>query len=171
MTFQRPVKVSSVGAAVVGGGAGVCDCGAPQAEARVAERTPWGSYSVVAFKEAVGIPTVGHSVHGISVEVTIPRSEPKGILADPPPYSGIIPACPVVLQPRLDIHLPPLRERLEDLPLLIQHFLARSAHAPQARRLSEEALRLLLHYPWPGNVRALENTLERALVLSKAIST
>jgi DNA-binding NtrC family response regulator len=65
----------------------------------------------------------------------------------------------------VDIHLPPLRERLEDLPLLIQHFLTRSAHAPQARRLSEEALRLLLHYPWPGNVRELENTLERALVL------
>jgi len=65
----------------------------------------------------------------------------------------------------VDIHLPPLRERLEDLPLLIQHVLARSAHAPQARRLSEEALRLLLHYPWPGNVRELENTLERALVL------
>jgi DNA-binding NtrC family response regulator len=65
----------------------------------------------------------------------------------------------------VDVHLPPLRERLEDLPLLIQHFLARSAHALQAQRLSEEALRLLLHYPWPGNVRELENTLERALVL------
>src|SRR5919201_543257 len=63
----------------------------------------------------------------------------------------------------VDIHLPPLRERLEDLPLLIQHFLARSDHAAQARRLSEEALRLLLHYPCPGNVRELENTLERAL--------
>ncbi|MGE3541186.1 MAG: sigma-54-dependent transcriptional regulator [Candidatus Tectimicrobiota bacterium] len=65
----------------------------------------------------------------------------------------------------VDIHLPPLRERLEDLPLLIQHFLTRSAHAARARRLSEAALRLFLHYPWPGNVRELANTLERALVL------
>jgi DNA-binding NtrC family response regulator len=65
----------------------------------------------------------------------------------------------------VDIHLPPLRERLADLPLLIQQCLARAAPAPQARRLSEEAWRLFLHYPWPGNVRELENTLERALVL------
>jgi len=65
----------------------------------------------------------------------------------------------------VDIPLPPLRDRLEDLPLLIQHFLARSDHASPAQRLSEEALRLFLHYPWPGNVRELENTLERALVL------
>jgi transcriptional regulator with PAS, ATPase and Fis domain len=65
----------------------------------------------------------------------------------------------------VDIPLPPLRDRLEDLPLLIQHFLARSEHASQARRLSEEALRLFMHYPWPGNVRELENTIERALVL------
>jgi DNA-binding NtrC family response regulator len=65
----------------------------------------------------------------------------------------------------VDIHLPPLRERPEDLPLLIQHVLERSAHAARARRVSAEALRLLLNYPWPGNVRELENTLERALVL------
>ena len=65
----------------------------------------------------------------------------------------------------VDIHLPPLRERLADLPLLIQQFLARAAPAPQALRLSEEVWRLFLHYPWPGNVRELENTLERALVL------
>jgi DNA-binding NtrC family response regulator len=65
----------------------------------------------------------------------------------------------------VDIHLPPLRERLEDLPLLIQHFLARSPHASRAQRLSAEALRLLLNYPWPGNVRELENVIERALVL------
>jgi DNA-binding NtrC family response regulator len=65
----------------------------------------------------------------------------------------------------VDIHLPPLRERLADLPLLIQQFLARAGPAGPARRLSEEAWRLFLHYPWPGNVRELENTLERALVL------
>lgn len=65
----------------------------------------------------------------------------------------------------VDIALPPLRERLEDLPLLMQHFLARASPASQPQRLSEEALRLLLHYPWPGNIRELENTLERAVVL------
>lgn len=65
----------------------------------------------------------------------------------------------------VDIHLPPLRDRPKNLPLLIQHVLARAAHASQAQRLSEEALRLLLHSPWPRNVRELDNTLERALVL------
>jgi DNA-binding NtrC family response regulator len=65
----------------------------------------------------------------------------------------------------VDIHLPPLRERLEDLPLLLQHFLERSPHASRVQRLSGEALRLLLNYPWPGNVRELENVMERALVL------
>jgi len=65
----------------------------------------------------------------------------------------------------VEVHLPPLRERPEDLPLLIQHFIARSAQSSRARRLSVEALRILLNYPWPGNVRELENTIERALVL------
>jgi DNA-binding NtrC family response regulator len=65
----------------------------------------------------------------------------------------------------VDIHLPPLRERLEDLPLLIQHFLERSVQTSRVQRLSADALRLLLNYPWPGNVRELENIIERALVL------
>ena len=68
----------------------------------------------------------------------------------------------------VDIHLPPLRERPEDLPLLIEHFVERSVHASQVRRLSAHTLRLLLNYPWPGNVRELENTLERALVLCQS---
>jgi DNA-binding NtrC family response regulator len=67
----------------------------------------------------------------------------------------------------VDVHLPPLRERPEDLPLLIEHFIARSTQASKATRLSAEALRLLFNYPWPGNVRELENTLERALVLCR----
>ncbi len=65
----------------------------------------------------------------------------------------------------VEIVVPPLRERPEDLPLLIQHFMTQSAQAAQARRLSPEALRILLNYPWPGNVRELENIIERALVL------
>lgn len=68
----------------------------------------------------------------------------------------------------VDIHLPPLRERPEDLPLLIQHFVEHSDQPARARRLSAEALRLLLNYPWPGNIRELGNTIERALVLCRA---
>ena len=67
----------------------------------------------------------------------------------------------------MDIHLPPLRERPEDLPLLIEHFITRSAQSSQVQRLSAEALRIFLNYPWPGNVRELENTIERALVLCR----
>jgi transcriptional regulator with PAS, ATPase and Fis domain len=67
----------------------------------------------------------------------------------------------------VEIPLPPLRERPEDLPLLIEHFVARSKRASRVKRLSEEALRILLNYPWPGNVRELENTIERALVLCR----
>jgi transcriptional regulator with PAS, ATPase and Fis domain len=67
----------------------------------------------------------------------------------------------------VDIHIPSLRERPEDLPLLIQHFITRSAQGAQVRRLSADALRILLNYPWPGNVRELENTIERALVLCR----
>lgn len=65
----------------------------------------------------------------------------------------------------VEIRLPSLRERPEDLPLLLQHFMSRSAHAAQARRIAPDALHILLNYPWPGNVREVENTIERALVL------
>jgi DNA-binding NtrC family response regulator len=64
--------------------------------------------------------------------------------------------------------LPPLRERVEDLPLLIKHFLkSKSAEIgiPE-KRLSSEAVDALLRYPWPGNVRELENVIERLLVLA-----
>jgi len=64
--------------------------------------------------------------------------------------------------------LPPLRERLEDVPLLAGFFLAR--YAPQigraASRLSARAAERLLRYAWPGNVRELENVIERALILA-----
>jgi DNA-binding NtrC family response regulator len=65
----------------------------------------------------------------------------------------------------VDIYLPPLRERLEDLPLLIEYLIEHSPQSARARRLSAEALRILLNYPWPGNVRELKNVIERALVL------
>jgi two-component system response regulator AtoC len=69
----------------------------------------------------------------------------------------------------LPIHVPPLRERREDIPLLIDHFLARNNArlGTSIRGLDTEARRLLYEYAWPGNVRELENTIERAMVLSE----
>ena len=66
------------------------------------------------------------------------------------------------------IHLPPLRERPEDIPLLVDHFVFRfNAKLGLALQgVSKEALALLMKYPWPGNIRELENTLERAAVLT-----
>jgi two-component system response regulator AtoC len=69
----------------------------------------------------------------------------------------------------LHIHCPPLRERREDIPLLIEHFLARNNArlGTGVRGLDTETRRLLFEYAWPGNVRELENTIERAMVLSE----
>jgi DNA-binding NtrC family response regulator len=61
------------------------------------------------------------------------------------------------------IHLPPLRQRVEDIPLLIQRFLNRSERPV---RIREDALAMLLKHPWPGNVRELENVITRAIVLA-----
>ena len=67
----------------------------------------------------------------------------------------------------IPIHLPPLRERREDIPLLARHFLDRFRKAMEkpVEGIAPEALRLLEAYDWPGNVRELENTLERAVAL------
>lgn len=67
------------------------------------------------------------------------------------------------------IHLPPLRERKEDLPLLAEAFLARSAaqRGEEPRRLTDEAMEALQRHDWPGNVRELENALERAVILAR----
>lgn len=67
----------------------------------------------------------------------------------------------------LEIHLPPLRERPDDLALLIQHFIERSPHSSQAKRLSDGVLRIFLNHSWPGNIRELRNTIDRALVLCR----
>lgn len=63
----------------------------------------------------------------------------------------------------LTIRMPPLRERREDIPLLLEHFLARSA---AQYSLSEEAARALAAYDWPGNVRELQNAIEQMTVLN-----
>ena len=68
----------------------------------------------------------------------------------------------------IEIHIPPLRERGADIPVLAHHFLKRYAQAngKDVRGISDEALALLLGHPWPGNVRELENAIERAVVLT-----
>ncbi|MGQ9496542.1 MAG: sigma-54-dependent transcriptional regulator [Thermoanaerobaculaceae bacterium] len=67
----------------------------------------------------------------------------------------------------LRIHIPPLRERVEDIPLLAEHFLHHFARqmGKKIRGFTPEAMTLLCHYPWPGNVRELANAVERAVVL------
>ncbi len=67
------------------------------------------------------------------------------------------------------ITMPPLRERREDVPLLTAHFLDRHRYRPgyPPTKISEEALKLLMEYTWPGNVRQLENSIERGVVLAQ----
>jgi DNA-binding NtrC family response regulator len=68
----------------------------------------------------------------------------------------------------IEVVLPPLRERREDIPALAEHFMARAAgRLGREVRLSAEAVERLLRYPWPGNVRELENAIERAAILAR----
>jgi DNA-binding NtrC family response regulator len=64
----------------------------------------------------------------------------------------------------IPIQLPPLRERRDDIPLLAKHFLEKFAPGGQMQ-ISQGAMRVLMAYPWPGNVRQLENAVERAVTL------
>ena len=68
----------------------------------------------------------------------------------------------------IPIHIPPLRKRGNDIPLLSRHFLKRFAaeQAKDVKEFSSDAMRLLLDYPWPGNVRELENLIERSVALT-----
>jgi transcriptional regulator with PAS, ATPase and Fis domain len=67
----------------------------------------------------------------------------------------------------INLKVPPLRDRREDIPELIQHFLRRhmnNGHRSEARRIDPEAVKVLSEYAWPGNVRELENAIERLVV-------
>ena len=66
------------------------------------------------------------------------------------------------------VYLPPLRERTDDLPLLVNHFLAKYAkeNHQELIAISSGAMERILDYHWPGNVRELENVIERAIILS-----
>jgi len=62
------------------------------------------------------------------------------------------------------VKIPPLRDRPEDVPLLAQHFLAKFGSSAE---IDQEALKALSGFPWKGNVRELENVMERAVILSR----
>jgi len=65
------------------------------------------------------------------------------------------------------IDLPPLRERPEDIPLLAAHFAAKYARPEEPpKQIAPQTMEVLLHYHWPGNIRELENAIERACVTS-----
>lgn len=67
----------------------------------------------------------------------------------------------------IPVHLPPLRERREDIPLLAEHFIQQfnREFGKQVRGISRMAEKILLEYPWPGNIRELKNVIERAIIL------
>ncbi len=67
----------------------------------------------------------------------------------------------------LSVALPPLRERIEDIPLLVDHFLEKygAELAKEGMRCSPETMKVLMSYPWPGNIRELENSIQRGLLL------
>lgn len=64
----------------------------------------------------------------------------------------------------IPVHIPPLRERTEDIPLLAEHFISKLSATK--RRISPDAMKILLTYAWKGNVRELENVIERALLMT-----
>jgi two-component system response regulator HydG len=69
----------------------------------------------------------------------------------------------------IELEIPPLRARIDDIPVLAQHFLERirqETNKPVAG-INQQAINALKNYPWPGNVRELENAVERAVVLAK----
>ncbi len=68
----------------------------------------------------------------------------------------------------IEVHLPPLRERREDIPLLVRHFITRTAReqAGAEKPIERPAMSALINYAWPGNVRELQNAIERAFTLS-----
>jgi two-component system, NtrC family, response regulator GlrR len=73
----------------------------------------------------------------------------------------------------IPIHLPPLRERKEDIPHLVDHFLKRFAEQTkrEVRGLTPQAMKKLMEYDWPGNVRELENTIEYGVVMAEGLIT
>ncbi len=72
----------------------------------------------------------------------------------------------------IPIFLPPLRERPEDIPLLVKHFIDiyNAKHGKKVTGITQKAMRALMVYPWPGNIRELENVIERLIILAKNVT-
>ena len=68
----------------------------------------------------------------------------------------------------IPIRLPALRQRRDDIPILVDHFLKRHAQSHPSKTVNKDAMDLLIRYDWPGNVRELENVMERALILDES---
>lgn len=68
---------------------------------------------------------------------------------------------------KLMLRIPPLRERTDDIPLLVEHFLQKKSRNGIKKSISSAALNYLMNYPWPGNVRELENTIENLVLMSR----
>jgi DNA-binding NtrC family response regulator len=68
----------------------------------------------------------------------------------------------------IPIRLPSLRQRRDDIPILVDHFLKRNAQTHSPKVVSKEAMELLMRYDWPGNVRELENVMERSMILDES---
>jgi DNA-binding NtrC family response regulator len=70
----------------------------------------------------------------------------------------------------INVSIPPLRDRREDIPILVNHFIERLSHevGKEVTDISESALKILLDFNWPGNVRELENAIERAIITCKS---
>lgn len=64
------------------------------------------------------------------------------------------------------VHVPPLRDRKDDIPILAEYFLEKHARKGRRKTVSKQAVALLMHYQWPGNVRELANVIERAVLIS-----
>src|SRR4029453_6440621 len=71
----------------------------------------------------------------------------------------------------IPFYVPPLRERVEDVPLLADHFLSEftTAYGRKPKELTAEAYRILQDYPWPGNVRELKNLMERIVIMNPQV--
>jgi two-component system response regulator HydG len=69
----------------------------------------------------------------------------------------------------VSLHVPPLRDRREDIPLLVEYFMEKFANKNnrQISGITPRCMALLLNYPWPGNVRELENAIERGIILMR----
>jgi DNA-binding NtrC family response regulator len=67
----------------------------------------------------------------------------------------------------ITIEMPPLKDRKDDIPILVEWFLSNKVKSKTRKQINPKALELLLKYDWPGNIRELENVIERAAILSK----